>query len=700
MSFARSPRSPSLTGGALAVAFLLLGGAHQLAVYGALGLGLICLPLMCGRADRMRWIGFALATALLGLLIGAPGWLPQVAYLQESSRAEGLDAASVLAGTIGSLGDIARALIGPSTDAGTSVSVGAFALIVAGIVPRDREKRQLWIGAWIAVLVTAMLAWEPVIRALLAFAPAIGFFHGPLRILGVTQWMMILAAAFAADDCLDSFRGKRPGSWLRALPGIAILGMILALHWSRLSGFGIASAGLAAAFVLFTLLTLSAASPLRLGPARIALATILAGALILLSVETWRSLEIGWVRVSRLIGDGPPRLLAEADLQPGERFFTVDWKRDTSYDYRRPDLRESALPNLAMLWGLEDLGGYEAARSPRYDRWLHSVAPWPADRPPWRKHFALPFPPHPQSPNYLRFLEANPRAALLPRWGVPIYLHTMSTDASFGLLPDWPDTLTLRLLHAPDGRTDASRNLHLLTATGRTRGLAFDSEAAVPAGAPAILTDPPEASDETSAFDPRLQIQAFRLEPAWPESPYPGFELQLPPDEFPAWAFLWSETFERGYVPRAEAGLHALALIPADSAWAVVRGPDAADGSGEILAKKIGANRITLDVRLPGAQPGVLEIRDAWWPGWSAWVEGNPVEVRPSGPDRSGPWRQVELPPGDSRVVMTYRPPLLDISLALSGAGLLALLALGWMLDRRAVSASAAGAADGAASSF
>jgi hypothetical protein len=55
-----------------------------------------------------------------------------------------------------------------------------------------------------------------------------------------------------------------------------------------------------------------------------------------------------------------------------------------------------------------------------------------------------------------------------------------------------------------------------------------------------------------------------------------------------------------------------------------------------------------------GYGPGKLTLRDRNMPGWTATVDGQPVEI--SG-DR---WREVELPTGEHTVVFKYTPPGLE----------------------------------------
>ncbi|HRF60512.1 MAG TPA: hypothetical protein PLH94_11455 [Fimbriimonadaceae bacterium] len=56
-----------------------------------------------------------------------------------------------------------------------------------------------------------------------------------------------------------------------------------------------------------------------------------------------------------------------------------------------------------------------------------------------------------------------------------------------------------------------------------------------------------------------------------------------------------------------------------------------------------------ITVRAKG--PGTLTLRDRNMPGWSASIEGRDVPIR------GATWREVDLPPGEHRVVFRYLPP-------------------------------------------
>jgi len=413
-------------------------------------------------------------------------------------------------------------------------------------------------------------------------------------------------------------------------------------------------------------------------------APFLLAAVLLLAWDTARHVPFDWRPASKLAGDGPPALLKKADLNPGERFFTVDWKRDFSYDFRRPDLRDSALPNLAMLWDVEDIGGYEPARTPRYDRWLASAAPWPGDRQPWSGHFGLPFPPLPEPAALARFGDANAVAFLAPRWGVPVYLAPIGENRLGGWAPGWAPDLTANVLYRPDPGTQIPRRLSVIDVLGTRHGLTFDPADSLPALAPLIEDNGVEPEASALELDASLRVQPIDLRQSGASAPLAGLELDLPPAEQPAWVFLWSENLQEVFTPMETRGLQLLTAFNAPGEWATLRtSAGEASPNGWVRANSIEANRLELEVEWNGRGPAIVEIHDAWWPGWKAWVNGTAREVRPSGPEGEGLWRWIEVPKGTSSVILTYEPPGLRASLTMCAAGLLLLLFSGWIIDRR-----------------
>ncbi|MBU0511620.1 MAG: YfhO family protein [Chloroflexi bacterium] len=93
----------------------------------------------------------------------------------------------------------------------------------------------------------------------------------------------------------------------------------------------------------------------------------------------------------------------------------------------------------------------------------------------------------------------------------------------------------------------------------------------------------------------------------------------------------------------------------------------------EIVAEH--PNKIIL--RVAADSPGWMVLSDVWYPGWRAWVDGEPVSVLRA----NYLFRAVEVPAGPHEVVFAYRPVWFYAGLAVS---LLAWLGLAWYVKREA----------------
>jgi Bacterial membrane protein YfhO len=98
--------------------------------------------------------------------------------------------------------------------------------------------------------------------------------------------------------------------------------------------------------------------------------------------------------------------------------------------------------------------------------------------------------------------------------------------------------------------------------------------------------------------------------------------------------------------------------------------------AGSAAVVREGNSTVTLQATL--AQPGVVVLDDAWAPGWSVQVDGRPA--RPLRADVV--LRGVVVPAGTHRITWSYRVPGLRAGAALSGVGLLVVLAWAVVLVR------------------
>ena len=70
------------------------------------------------------------------------------------------------------------------------------------------------------------------------------------------------------------------------------------------------------------------------------------------------------------------------------------------------------------------------------------------------------------------------------------------------------------------------------------------------------------------------------------------------------------------------------------------------------------------DIQVAAPRPGYLVVRQAYYPGWRAWVDGEEVPLYPA----DGVLMALPVPAGRHRVQVVYAPRHLYAALALQGA--------------------------------
>mgnify|MGYP000975380760 CR=1 FL=1 len=104
-------------------------------------------------------------------------------------------------------------------------------------------------------------------------------------------------------------------------------------------------------------------------------------------------------------------------------------------------------------------------------------------------------------------------------------------------------------------------------------------------------------------------------------------------------------------------------------------------GPGRVVAIEDGGERV--DVRVEVAEPSVLVLADAWYPGWEVEVDGRAARLLRA----NAAFRAVVLPAGARSVSFLYRPLSFRLGAALSLAALA--VVLGALVFGRATSARA-----------
>jgi len=119
--------------------------------------------------------------------------------------------------------------------------------------------------------------------------------------------------------------------------------------------------------------------------------------------------------------------------------------------------------------------------------------------------------------------------------------------------------------------------------------------------------------------------------------------------------------------------IHEVALVESGMAPNLDLDPDATQGSARITGFSL--NQIQVEVTSPG--PGILVLKEAWYPGWSASVNGIDQKCFPV----NGWMRGVAIPAGASQVELRYRQEGVTTGAAIS---VLTAATLGWLRWRRA----------------
>jgi hypothetical protein len=91
---------------------------------------------------------------------------------------------------------------------------------------------------------------------------------------------------------------------------------------------------------------------------------------------------------------------------------------------------------------------------------------------------------------------------------------------------------------------------------------------------------------------------------------------------------------------------------------------------GNILKFTRGAEEVLVEAQSEG--PALLVVQDSFWPGWRATIDGQPTEILAA----DYLVRALRWPSGRHTMTMFYDPPEIRRGLALSGLGILLLLAL------------------------
>jgi hypothetical protein len=110
-------------------------------------------------------------------------------------------------------------------------------------------------------------------------------------------------------------------------------------------------------------------------------------------------------------------------------------------------------------------------------------------------------------------------------------------------------------------------------------------------------------------------------------------------------------------------------------------------GSGEEMTRYAGGNRVTafrehngrIDIDVTAPNDGFLVVNTTWYPGWQAWVDGRPGEVRRVDAAYMG----VDVPAGSGHVQLAYQPAWILWLTGVCLFGWLVLVAIGLRMGWR-----------------
>lgn len=107
--------------------------------------------------------------------------------------------------------------------------------------------------------------------------------------------------------------------------------------------------------------------------------------------------------------------------------------------------------------------------------------------------------------------------------------------------------------------------------------------------------------------------------------------------------------------------------------------PPVGDGRSSNTARIVESSSVSLKIEAEAEAPGILVVSEAYYPGWSATLDGQPIELLRA----DYAFRGVALPAGRHVVEMRFRSRPTELGLVLSGLGLLGILGLGLLGRRR-----------------
>ena len=704
---------------ALAWALQIFCGHTQTVFISGIGLGVYGIGLGMAARETPRQIGRRLLTlsvcTLVALLLAMPQLLPSLELIGMSNRGSGFSSGEATAFSL-SPNLLGRALL-PSYDGqlfGEYVAyVGVIGLglalwgVTAGHLPVG--KRRLWIGMALLGLLLALGRYSPLFL-LLVELPGFNLFRVPARFLALsTLGISILAGIGLSALDRGHSNGRAHGDRRGAIAvGLIITVIIILTRFvlrpdpgaifggSVISNSSLALWGLALLLLLLLLILRHpwmpwAAAALVFAELLLAAQNMPYNDLSPPEVYLGQRFTISQMLAYQAEEIAPGRTLSISQIyfDPGDivalraRYDRLGM--DFNAQFHALDAvkkQEMLMPNLSLTWGIPTIDGFGGGITPTvyYSQFTSPLLPEGTARAVdgrLGERMALPECRGACIPD-LRWLQMTDTRYVIVDKVHDIWHDDIAYDTA--LADFWQD---VDRIIWPEELFDQARILHTKPLAGRSDALDLQNDL--------LLTETDEQGLQTILASDH-SILAVTLTYSGNKSIF----LQVQPPEFERVLssaikiYRVSSKGSRAYLasqvrilpdnlPGHEEALRVIhqgdqVVIHGDAELDVL----AVDQPGQVSIVEYDDTHVVLQVDSPA--PAYLILRDAFYPGWTANIDGEPAPILRA----NVLFRALQVPAGESRVVFTFEPHLWQVSLAAGVAMWVAALSLLVLLFRRA----------------